>query len=392
MSDQTAFPPPDAPGGPPGWDQGRGAPPPSLHKGPPSLHEDPVPQAWGGPPPAWSAPPGPGTPAPGWGGAPRGGGMPPLVAKPGVVPLRPLTLGEIYDGSFQAMRRNPAAMMGSAALVVTVITVISSVLQYLLGDSLAVFASLDPTATPTDSELASGAGALGLFGIGSTVLQLIGISLLTGILVTALSQAVLGKRPSFGEVWRAARPRILPLAGLTLLLVVGYFVFSLAVFVPGIVLLAVAGPVGVVLLLLGVLAWIAGLLFLFVRVGLAAPALVLEQTGVFASLARGWRLTRGSFWRCLGILLLGGLIAGLATGALTVPGVLLSSVYGAANPDDPLAAAGFAPVQLVITGVASIIGSTIVYPFWAGVTSLLYIDLRMRREGLDVELARAARR
>ncbi len=82
----------------------------------------------------------------------------------------------------------------------------------------------------------------------------------------------------------------------------------------------------------------------------------------------------------------------MANTALTVPGVPVSGFYGAANPDDPLAAAGFAPLQLVITGISSIVAATIVYPFWAGVTSLLYIDLRMRREGLDVELARAARR
>lgn len=319
-------------------------------------------------------------------------GMPPMAAKPGVVPLRPLTLGEIYDGAFQAMRRNPAAMMGSAALVVTVVVVISSLGQYLLGDVMAQFATLDSTDTVTDSEIWAGAGAFGLFGLLSVVLQLVSVSLLTGILVTALSQAVLGQRPTFGEVWRAAAPRMLPLVGLTLILLLGYVVLLVAVFVPGILLTVAVGPVGAILIILGVFVWLAGLVWLFVRLALAAPALVLERIGVFASIRRGWMLTRASYWRCLGILVLAGLIVAAANAALTVPGGALSMFYGFANEDDPMAVAGLAPVQLIINGVTSVIASSIVYPFWAGVTSLLYIDLRMRREGLDIELARAARR
>lgn len=396
MSEHTAFPPPDQ--HPPhvptpaGW----GPPPVPGPPGPPGPAEPPAPAptGWGAPPPGWEQQPGYGAPnrGPGWGGPVPGQGMPPMAAKPGVVPLRPLTLGEIYDGAFQAMRRNPAAMMGSAALIVTIMTLLISVSQFLIADNLAFFATMDPNYAPTESELASGFGSLGLFTILALVLQLVGVSVLTGILVTALSQAVLGQRPTFGEVWRAARPRILPLLGLSLVFLVGYFVFSIAVFLPGILLSVAVGWAGAFLIIAGFFAWIAGLAWLFVRLALSAPTLVLERIGVFASMRRAWSLTRESFWRCLGILLLAGLIVGLAQGALSIPGYLASSVYGAANADDPMALAGFHPIQLVITGVTNIIALTIVYPFWAGVTSLLYIDLRMRREGLDIELARAARR
>ncbi len=385
MSDQRAFPPPDAPGPPA---QGWGAPPPGWQEPPAAKPLQPQQPTSGQPgwgPQTWGA-------GPGWGGQQPGPAMPPMAAKPGVVPLRPLTLGEIYDGAFQAMRRNPAAMMGSAALVLTVITLLETLVQVVLAENLALLATMDPTYVPSDSDLLAGAGSLGVFALLALVLNLVGISLLTGILVTAVSQAVLGHRPTFGDVWRAAAPRMLPLAGLVVLFVIAYAVFSILVFVPGVVLTAAVGAVGVVVLVLGLFAWIAALLYLFARLSLAAPALVLERIGVLAAIRRGWTLTRGSVWRCLGILLLAGLIVGVANTALTVPGFLVSSFYGAANSDDPLATAGFAPVQLVITGVSSIVASTIVFPFWAGVTSLLYIDLRMRREGLDVELARAARR
>ena len=52
---------------------------------------------------------------------------------------------------------------------------------------------------------------------------------------------------------------------------------------------------------------------------LAAPALVLERTGVFASLRRAGRLSRGQFWRLFGILLLTGLVAGIVGQVVAVP-------------------------------------------------------------------------
>ena len=40
--------------------------------------------------------------------------------KPGAIPLRPLTLGNIYDGAFRIIRFNPKATVGPAALVTAV--------------------------------------------------------------------------------------------------------------------------------------------------------------------------------------------------------------------------------------------------------------------------------
>jgi hypothetical protein len=53
---------------------------------------------------------------------------------------------------------------------------------------------------------------------------------------------------------------------------------------------------------------------------------------------------------------------------------------------DPTAA-----LPLLITSIGTVVGATLTTPFQAGVTGLLYIDQRMRREGFDAELQRAAR-
>ena len=103
-------------------------------------------------------------------------------------------------------------------------------------------------------------------------------------------------------------------------------------------------------------------------------------------------LWTGPYWRTLGILLLAADDRRRSRrGILTVPAALVTGVIGAANPDDPLAVAGFTPSQVLIVGDRRRDRRRrVVYPFQAGVGTLLYVDHRMRREGLDVELARAA--
>lgn len=97
----------------------------------------------------------------------------------------------------------------------------------------------------------------------------------------------------------------------------------------------------------------------------------------------------GSFWRVLGILLLATLIGWLITTIIGVPFSLGSGAFSGLF--DPQAGV---PQQstggLVLQSVGSVIAATIVTPFTALVTVVLYIDQRMRREGMDIELARAA--
>src|SRR5215213_10330011 len=94
--------PPDA-----GWPSPAPPPPPSGW-GPPPAPPPPPSSGWGPPPP----------PPSGW-GQPQpyayAGWTPP--AQPGVVPLRPLGLGELFDGAVRTMRQNPRVMFGMSAVV-----------------------------------------------------------------------------------------------------------------------------------------------------------------------------------------------------------------------------------------------------------------------------------
>ncbi len=174
--------------------------------------------------------------------------------------------------------------------------------------------------------------------------------------------------------------------------VIAIGIYLAAILVP--ILLGIIHPAFLALLIVTIPVLVLGLLWVMVRSSIALPALMLERTGPMASWQRVRALVgglwTGPFWRTLGILLLAAIIVGIAQGLLTFPAALVSGAIGAANPDDPLAVAGYTPPQVLISAIASIIASAVIYPFQAGVGTLLYVDHRMRREGLDVELARAA--
>jgi MFS family permease len=303
------------------------------------------------------------------------------------VPLRPLGVGEILDGAFQAVRSNPRSMIGVSAAVVAAVTLLSIVPQALLLHGL----DLDPDFSPgaelsTREQLDVISGAVEAQVIPG-ILTFLAVTVLTALLIVPVSAAVLGRRTDPGEMWQRARRRLLPAIGLALLTGLAVGVAVVVVLLPGIVaLFADRLELGVVLLLAGVAGAIVLALLLTVRWALAAPALVLEKAPVLTALRRSWRLTRGSFWRVLGILLLTGIIVSIGQAVISVPFGALSSLpgVGQADPADDL---GTVFARLLINGVGTIVAGAIFYPFNAAASALLYIDLRMRREGLDVRLA-----
>jgi hypothetical protein len=100
-------------------------------------------------------------------------------------------------------------------------------------------------------------------------------------------------------------------------------------------------------------------------------------------LRRSFRLMRGNWWRVFGILLLVGFILGIVSDIINLPLHLLADVLtkNALHP----------PSGAVIVGAAgNVLAAAITVPVTAGVLVLLYVDLRMRKEGLDLALQTAS--
>lgn len=312
--------------------------------------------------------------------------------KPGVIPLRPLGVGEILDGAVTTIRRNPAAMLGLSAIVAVVTQVAALFAIWGLFDDLSTAQDLGP-ATNTSQMLDVLSSSLASLSITQFITWL-GTVFLTGVLTVVVGRAVLGEKLTAAQAWRQARGRMLRLLGLTLLYTlmwVGTFVLLLVVTA---LTTLIGGGASVALAFLTFGLAIAATAWVYVRFSLAGPSLMLESTttadgttkpvGIGRALGRSSELVRGSWWRVFGILALVFIIVLIIGNVIAVPFGIPTLLSGDAGNTEVTFGA------LALSSLGGIISATITAPFSAAATALLYIDRRIRREGLDIELARAA--
>lgn len=373
MTDQPGW---TSPGSsvPPGW---------SPRQPPPSQ-----PPGWGPPGPDWMPPPG--SVPPGMG--PPGMGPVPYGPKPGIVPLRPLGLGEILDGAVSYIRRSPKATLGLSAIFTAVAVGIQLLAEILFVRDITGLLEMDPASFTGPGDVL-GTFASSLVGLlSSALIGSIVTLVLTGMLTVVVGRAVLGQTTTMGDAWREAGPRILPLIGVSLLTGLLRVAAVLICLVPGLVALLAQAPtvVYVVLIALGVIGAIAAYAWVYVTFALAAPAVVLERAGVITSLGRSRALTRHDFWRVLGILLLTWIITIVLGLVLQAPFSIVQQVLAVGGATGGDVTGGAFVAGLVVSALGGIVAGTVVNPFSAGVYALLYVDQRMRREGLDMELQAAA--
>lgn len=360
----------------PTWD--RGAPQPGP-QGAPGAQQGAAQQA---------AAQGPYGGAPPW-GTPSWAPQPP---RPGIIPLRPIALGEIYDGAFRAIRGNPRTMIGIAAIVMAITTLATTVPQAVALQNFGESELFDPSASQlTAADVAVEFSGLIVPTVVPILVQALAITVVSGMLIVAVSNAVLGRGTSPKQLWHRTRGRVPALIGLAVLLLVLTLTTVTLLITPGVVLV-VADQVllGVVLGGLGlVLGFVAFIALTYGFWSLAAPALLLENLSVLAAMRRSWQLVSRSFWRVVGIMFLTAILVGFVSTFIATPFSLASSLI-TLGQDEPYADLGLTLVQLLIGQVGSILSGAVLYPLTAAVTALLYIDLRMRQEGLDLELIRAA--
>ena len=298
------------------------------------------------------------------------------------MPLRPLGLGELLDGAVGVVRRYPRPTLGLSAGIAVLTTLLN--LPFLL--SLADGPLFDTRRLEQDGVAGLDArigGAVAGLGISSLVSFLAGI-VLAGVVTAVVGKAVLGQPFTLAEAWRQVQPLLLRLVGLALLvllMVVGTVAVVTAVAI-GIV--ALAGPVTLVVGVPLVSAGLVGVVYLYVRVALAPCALVLERLGIRDSLRRSGVLVRGSWWRVLGILLLAQIITGFVGQVLQTPFAAHSFLSELSSNAPTLSR-----LDVVLSSIGSALALAVVSPFAAAVRALLYVDRRIRAEALDVALTAA---
>lgn len=320
------------------------------------------------------------------------------VYKPGIIPLRPLSIGDIYQGAFAAIKTNARTMFGFTAALLGVVLVISIATNYAIINLV-----LPNYLSPNSPYAAAFTSLSGSFSqLGGSLLQVLATVLLSGLIVVAVSRSVLGRVASSKEVWERTKSKFLPLIGLNIITsIISGLMMIIGIAVFFVLLASVASTaktetelfqgLGITLVGLLILMVISALVssYLSIKFSVASPAMVLENLGVFAAIGRSWSLTRGNFWRLFGINILTAIITSMVAGIFGGIASALSVIFvvaGSSSPEDAITSINTA---YILTMVVSTIAQLLILPFTSSVNALLYIDLRMRKEGLDVELRNA---
>lgn len=335
------------------------------------------------------------------GGAPQQplGWRPP--PKPGLFPLRPLTFGEIFSATFRLLRVNVAASFGGAFLIQLVTGLVTAVLP-----TIALIVGLNRISmaevSDQDDLAISMTTWLLLALIPGIVMSLISSSLVQVIVAQVVAAGTLSRKLTLGEAFRTAWRRVWAVLGYVVVVAVASIIAMGILLLPIIIFFVILAqndnPV-VVLLLFGILLFFAGLaLFFWVNTKLlvAVPSIVLEGYGPISAIARSWRLTNGYFWRTFGIWILVSLIVSVAT--QTISGILsflfsFTSVlvpFGQTTTGQEGVVFGVAIGMALLSVLLSTVLQAISTVLLGGNAAIMYTDLRMRKEGLNIHLQQAA--
>ena len=279
-----------------------------------------------------------------------------------------MQLGEILDGSFNIYRRHFGLFMRLSLIIVWLPT------------ALAVYLSVRFAGTPLAFLNVLEQHPLGSFGLG-LVFLIIWVSsslLLKAGTIRVISDSYLGQEPELGSALRFGVAKIVPL--LLVALSKGLLIALIAVFgALGMGLVTVVGrlmgpAIGGLLVVVGVV----GLCWLVIWVacgyGTTTPIVVLEElSSSFDAFGRSWELTRGTRGKVFGTMAVAWVIG------YFLPQMVISGISSF------LSAEGNPALQTFFVVLASLIG-IVLAPILPCALTLLYYDLRVRREAFDLQI------
>jgi hypothetical protein len=255
--------------------------------------------------------------------------------------LRPLSVGEVLDASFKVVRQN----FGTLALCVLVVALPLSILDTLIAASTMDNAfNLDTGAT---NDVSSGTAAAG--GLIRRILDLVLSTLASAACFRAVSGAYLGQSPTWQESLSFAATRLGPLIWLSILYGFGLIIPFLLLIIPGI--------------------WLA------VAWSVSYPALLSEDVRGIKALGRSFNLVRGRWWATFAAIFVMFLIVVVIS---LIVGALFAALLITSLDSEVLAA--------ILTTIANVLSSLITLPLFAALLTIIYYDLRVRKEGFDLSL------
>jgi hypothetical protein len=291
--------------------------------------------------------------------------------------LRPLGVGDVLDRTFTVYRSKPLVFIGLSAIWYLLLVLVFIVLAVaIFAGALAAFARQATTPSP-DLIAGAAAGIIG-FVIVAVIVAILAFSAQSASLVYAASRRYLAKDPAIGESFRAG------LSASARLFFAGLLVFFAIVGLWAVLLILAALTNQGVAFAVAVLAAVVATAYLACSWLVAPVVVVIEKMGPISALGRAWRLSSGHRSRIFGIQILLFILN-------LVLSLLIGGIFGG------LAAAGAeggAPGQLGVTSVVQSLVNLASTIIWAPVEwiafTVLYYDLRVRKEAFDLQLAAEA--
>ena len=164
-----------------------------------------------------------------------------VAPKPAIIPLRPLSIGEILGGAFESLRANPKAMFVPSLVVMSIMGLISA------GSFIFFFSRINLPGVTTSGELTEADVEANLDQLGSSiagllvqtgltsVLTVFAASILTGLLIVTVSRTILGRKASLSDVWQRTKPRVGALIGQVIIIQIILSVATVVFIVIGVV-------------------------------------------------------------------------------------------------------------------------------------------------------------
>ncbi len=316
----------------------------------------------------------------------------------GPEPLRPLGTTELLDEALRLYRRNFLPLFTVALAVNAPLYATTSLFQGWYLGKLRLLQ--DPSFVRGLAEVPSEAlGFLALFLGGAFAFGLLYplfYQWLLASLTLALGQAFHGAPIAPGATLRAVLPRLPALffTHLVQLCAIGAGAFVAAL--PGLALALLGGRAAIAGLALAALSSLAAMLVLGLRWLLLGEVMVLERTWGLAALRRAAALMEGKLapgpfggqkLRASLVLMLSWMISSALAFAAMLPRLGLEVLFDA-SPFAPGSDPAGLPLWLLLPVQAlELTVQTALFPFLVATTVRLYLDTRIRREGLDLELA-----
>jgi Membrane domain of glycerophosphoryl diester phosphodiesterase len=252
----------------------------------------------------------------------------------GIAALPPRRIGEILSTAFQLYRRHWRTLVAIAAVVVVPLTL----LQYGIGHWFRTNGQqLEDQVVVSTSFWAVASASLLAALVGLLLYQV-----LTGAITRTIAKEVAGQDLGLEQSYRFGLARLGPI-------------------------LVVSVLVGLATLL-GLIVFIIPGIYICVRLAVSIQALVVEDRRGTEAMRRSWHLVGGHWWHAAFTLLVAALITGVVNAVITAP---------------------FSAGAWLLQGIAAAVATTVTLPYGALVGVLLYLDLRARKEPLDLDTLKA---